>query len=63
MTLDTENVRAKRVETFQKGQKELYASAITCNLVAQFRRQAARIASSHVGRFGNRPGRHGFVAE
>lgn len=59
---------------FQKDQKELYTSAIACNLVAQFRRQAARIASSHVGRFGkhasfswdglaNGPGRNGFVVE
>ena len=52
MTLDTKNTRAKNVEMFQKDEKELYTSAIACNLVAQFRRQAARIARSHVGRFG-----------
>jgi len=41
VTLDTENIRAKSVEMFQK---ELYTSVIAYNLVAQFRRQAARVA-------------------
>ena len=41
VTLDTENIRAKSVAMFQK---ELYTSVIAYNLVAQFRRQAARIA-------------------
>jgi len=48
VTLYTENTRAKSAETLQKDQKELYTSAIAYNLVARFRRQAARIASSHV---------------
>jgi hypothetical protein len=38
ITLDTENIRAKSVEMFQK---ELYTSVVAYNLVAQFRRQAA----------------------
>lgn len=38
VTLDTENIRAKSVEMFQK---ELYTSVVAYNLVAQFRRQAA----------------------
>lgn len=41
VTLDTENIRAKSVEMFQK---ELYTSVIAYNLVAQFRRQAAKVA-------------------
>ena len=41
VTLDTENIRAKSVEMFKK---ELYTSVIAYNLVAQFRRQAARVA-------------------
>jgi hypothetical protein len=41
VTLDAENIRAKSVEMFKK---ELYTSVIAYNLVAQFRRQAARVA-------------------
>lgn len=41
VTLDTENIRAKSVEMFKK---ELYTSVIAYNLVAQFRRQAAKVA-------------------
>jgi hypothetical protein len=41
VTLDTENIRAKSVEMFEK---ELYTSVIAYNLVAQFRRQAAELA-------------------
>ena len=41
VTLDTENIRAKSVEMFKK---ELYTSVIAYNLVAQFRRQAAKLA-------------------
>lgn len=40
VTLDTENIRAKSVEMFKK---ELYTSVIAYNLVAQFRRQAAKL--------------------
>ncbi|MCP4825894.1 MAG: IS4 family transposase [Shimia sp.] len=40
VTLDAENIRAKSVEMFQK---ELYASVVAYNLVAQFRRQAAQL--------------------
>ena len=40
VTLDTENLRAKSVEMFKK---ELYTSVIAYNLVAQFRRQAAKL--------------------
>jgi len=41
VTLDTENIRAKSVEMFHK---ELYTSLVAYNLVAQFRRQAAKLA-------------------
>lgn len=41
VTLDTENIRAKSVEMFKK---ELYTSVVAYNLVAQFRRQAAKLA-------------------
>lgn len=41
VTLDAENIRAKSVEMFQK---ELYTSIVAYNLVAQFRRQAAKLA-------------------
>lgn len=41
VTMDTENIRAKSVEMFKK---ELYTSVVAYNLVAQFRRQAAKIA-------------------
>jgi len=41
VTLDTEKIRAKSVEMFQK---ELYTSIVAYNLVAQFRRQAARLS-------------------
>jgi len=41
VTLDAENIRAKSVEMFKK---ELYASVVAYNLVAQFRRQAAQLA-------------------
>ncbi|OYV84666.1 MAG: transposase [Planctomycetia bacterium 21-64-5] len=41
VTLDAENIRAKSVEMFKK---ELYASVVAYNLVAQFRRQAAKLA-------------------
>lgn len=41
VTLDTENIRAKSVEMFKK---ELYTSVVAYNLVAQFRRQSARLA-------------------
>lgn len=40
VTLDTENIRAKSVDMFQK---ELLASVIAYNLVTQFRRQAAQL--------------------
>jgi hypothetical protein len=40
VTLDAENIRAKSVEMFKK---ELYASVVAYNLVAQFRRQAAAL--------------------
>ena len=40
VTLDAENIRAKSVEMFKK---ELYTSIVAYNLVAQFRRQAAKI--------------------
>jgi hypothetical protein len=39
VTMDTENIRAKRLDTVLK---ELLGSVIAYNLVAQFRRQAAR---------------------
>ncbi len=39
VTMDAENIRAKSVEMFKK---ELYTSVVAYNLVAQFRRQAAR---------------------
>jgi hypothetical protein len=42
ITLDTENIRAKSVEMFEK---ELYASVVAYNLVAQFRRQAAHLGN------------------
>ena len=41
VTLDTENIRAKSVEMFQK---ELLTSMVAYNLVVQFRRQAAELA-------------------
>lgn len=41
VTLDAENIRAKSVEMFKK---ELYTSVVAYNLVAQFRRQSAKIA-------------------
>lgn len=41
VTLDTENLRAKSVEMFYK---EFYTSIVAYNLVAQFRRQAAKLA-------------------
>ena len=41
VTLDAENIRAKSVEMFQK---ELYTSVVAYNLVAQFRRQSAKLA-------------------
>jgi hypothetical protein len=40
VTLDAENIRAKSVEMFKK---ELYTSIVAYNLVAQFRRQSAKI--------------------
>ena len=40
VVLDTENIRAKSVDMFQK---ELYTSVVAYNLVGQFRRQAAEI--------------------
>ncbi len=40
VTMDTENIRAKKVDTFKK---ELYTSVVAYNLVGQFRRQAAQI--------------------
>ncbi len=42
VTLDTENIRAKSVEMFKK---ELYTSVVAYNLVAQFRRQAAKLTN------------------
>lgn len=42
VTMDTENIRAKSVEMVKK---ELYTSIVAYNLVAQFRRQAAKLAS------------------
>jgi len=41
VTLDTESIRAKSVEMFKK---ELYTSIVAYNLVAQFRRQAAKLS-------------------
>lgn len=41
VTLDAENIRAKSVEMFKK---ELYTSVVAYNLVAQFRRQSAKLA-------------------
>ena len=41
VTLDAENIRAKSVEMFQK---ELYTSVVAYNLVAQFRRQSAKLS-------------------
>lgn len=41
VTLDAENIRAKSVEMFKK---ELYTSIVAYNLVAQFRRQAAKLS-------------------
>jgi hypothetical protein len=41
VTMDAENIRAKSVEMVKK---ELYTSIVAYNLVAQFRRQAARVA-------------------
>ena len=38
VVLDTENIRARSVDTFRK---ELLASVVSYNLVTQFRRQAA----------------------
>lgn len=42
VTLDTENIRAKSVEMFKK---ELYTSVVAYNLVAQFRRQSAKLSN------------------
>lgn len=42
VTLDAENIRAQTVEMFKK---ELYTSIVAYNLVAQFRRQSAKIAT------------------
>lgn len=42
VTLDTENIRAKSVEMFKK---ELYTSIVAYNLVAQFRRQSAKLSN------------------
>ena len=42
VTMDTENIRAKKLDTVMK---ELLGSVIAYNLVAQFRRQAARLAN------------------
>lgn len=41
VTLDAKNIRAKSVKMFQK---ELYTSVVAYNLVAQFRRQSAKLA-------------------
>jgi hypothetical protein len=41
VTLDAENIEARSVDMFHK---ELYASVVAYNLVAQFRRQAAKLA-------------------
>jgi len=41
VTMDTENIRAKKLDTVMK---ELHGSVIAYNLVAQFRRQAAELA-------------------
>ena len=49
VTLDAENIRAKSVEMFQK---ELYASVVAYNLVAQFRRQAAQLGRDMLRKFG-----------
>jgi hypothetical protein len=40
VTLDAENIRARSVEMFKK---ELYTSIVAYNLVAQFRRQSAKL--------------------
>ena len=40
VVLDTENIRAKKVDTFLK---ELYTSVVAYNLVSQFRRQTAEL--------------------
>lgn len=40
VTMDTENIRAKSVDTMKK---ELYGSVIAYNLVAQLRKQAAKL--------------------
>ncbi len=42
VTMDTENIRAKKLDTVMK---ELHGSVIAYNLVTQFRRQAAELAS------------------
>jgi hypothetical protein len=42
VTMDTENLRAKKLDTVMK---ELLGSVIAYNLVAQFRRQAAKLVS------------------
>ncbi len=44
VTMDTENLRAKKLDTVMK---ELLGSVIAYNLVAQFRRQAAKLACVH----------------
>jgi len=41
VTMDTENIRARKLDT---AMKELHGSVIAYNLVAQFRRQAAHLA-------------------
>ena len=42
VTLDTENIRARSLAMFKK---ELLTSMVACNLVIQFRRQAAQLAN------------------
>lgn len=42
VTMDTENIRARKLDT---AMKELHGSVIAYNLVAQFRRQAAKLAN------------------
>ena len=44
VTMDTENIRAKKLDTVKK---ELLGSVVAYNLVAQFRRQAANLAQVH----------------
>ena len=44
VTMDTENIRARKLDTVKK---ELHGSVIAYNLVAQLRRQAAKLARVH----------------